>query len=183
MISAVSEVEQDRDVVARQERGDERVPAKFRPTSPRTEIARGAGWSVIVSRAQDGLLIEHVHSDGRSGRSTGRLPDPSSRSHVVVVIFGTAAGAGERCGLIGGLVTAAVVRVQVQLRDGTIVSADTDPAPKALDADLRTFVMETPLDEQPFGPDYPPAVHEYLLLSANGSVLQRLASSREPRRS
>jgi hypothetical protein len=87
---------------------------------------------------------------GTSNRAATR---PSNRSTHVVAIFGTPATHRRGCGLIGGLVTAAVARAEVQLRNGTIVSAETDPAPKALEADLRTFVMMTPFDDQPFGPD------------------------------
>jgi hypothetical protein len=64
MILDVPEAERRFDPVAQQERDDDRVPAKFRPIGPRVQIACDAEWSVMVSRAQDGLIIEHAHIDG-----------------------------------------------------------------------------------------------------------------------
>jgi len=161
---------------------DDRVPAMFRPIGPGFEIARGADWSAMVSRAQDGFCISHAHSDGGSGLAHGRLPSPGSRSKHVVVIVGTPARQKEGAGFIAGLVMPNVTRVEVQLRDGTIISATAEAAPDALEADLRTFVITTPFDQQPLGPDFPPRVREYVLLASDGAVLERLANSRRPHR-
>ncbi len=150
MIPSVPEAEWD---------SDDRVPPMFRPIGPGVEIARGPDWSVTVGRTQDGFCISDAHSDGGSGFAHGRLPGSGSRSKHVVVIVGAPARQKEGVGFIAGLVMPNVARVQVQLRDGTSISASTEAAPDALEADLRTFVIRTPFDEQPLGPDFPVTSH------------------------
>jgi hypothetical protein len=165
MIPSVPEAEWD---------SDDRVPPMVRPIGPGAEIARRADWSVTVGRTQDGFCVSHAHSDGGSGFAHGRLPGPGSRSKHVVVIVGTPARQKEGVGFIAGLVIPNVARVQVQLRDGTVISAQTEAAPDALEVDLRTFVMTTPFDEQPVGPGFSPRVHEYVLFESDDTVLERL---------
>jgi hypothetical protein len=165
MIPSVPEAEWD---------SDDRVPPMFRPIGPGVEIARGADWSVMVSRAQDGFCISHAHSDGGTSVAHGRLPGAGSRSKHVVVIVGTPARQKEGVGFIAGLVMPNVARVEVQLRDGTVISAQTEAAPDALEADLCTFVITTPFDEQPLGPGFSPRVHEYVLFASDYTVLERL---------
>ena len=55
----------------------------------------------------------------------------------------------------------------------------TEAAP-ALDADLRTFAVRAPADGQPLklGPGFPPLVSAYVLFASDGTVLERLESSR-----
>ena len=122
-----------------------------------------------------------AHSDGGSAFAHGRLPVPGSRSKHVVVIVGAAARQKDGVGFIAGLVMANVARVQVQLRDGTSISAPTEAAPDALEADLRTFVIRTPFDVQPLGPDFPPRVREYVLFASDDAVLERLVFPRPSR--
>jgi hypothetical protein len=149
---------------------DDRRPPTFRPIEPRVEIARGADWSIMVSRSQDaGFCITNTDSGGDSGVAHGRLPGPGSRSkHVVAIVGRPVASRKEAVGFVTGLVTANVARVEVELRDDTVISAQTEAAPDALDADLRTFVITTPFDEQPLGPDFAPWVREYVLRASDG---------------
>jgi hypothetical protein len=178
MILGMPEGDNGSDFVARQGRGDDRVMPKFRPLGPRAEIARGADWSVMVSRAQGGFLIEHAHSDGGSGRTIGRLPDGGDSSQYVVAIVGTPARRENGVGLVAGLVTANVARVEGQLSDGTSVAAQTEPAPDALGADLRMFVITTPFGHRPFGLGHPLLVHECVLFASDGAFLERLPLAR-----
>jgi hypothetical protein len=69
-------------------------------------------------------------------------------------------------------------RVEAQFRDGSCISARTEAAPDALEADLRTFVIRSPLDEQPFGPGFPSWTREYVLFASDDTVLERLESFR-----
>jgi hypothetical protein len=155
----------------------------FRPIGPEVEIARSADWSIMVSRSQDGgFCISHARTGGGSGISAGRLPGPGDRSKHVVMIVGAPAMRKGHVGFVAGLVTPDVARVQVQFRDGTSISAQTEAAPDALNADLRMFVIETPCDEEPFGPDFPPWTREKVLFASDGSVLERLTNTRRPRR-
>ena len=172
MIPSVPEAEWD---------SDDRVPAMFRPIGPRVEIAGGADWSLMVSRVQDGFCISHAHSDGGSAFAAGRLPSPVSRSKHAMAIVGTPASWEGGVGFVTGLVMPNVARVEVQLRDGTRISAPTEATPDALEADLRTFVIRTPFDEQPFRPDYPLLVREYVLFASDDAVLERLGFSRRTR--
>jgi hypothetical protein len=161
---------------------DDRVPAKFRPIGPQVEIARSADWSIMVSRSQDGFCISHSRTDGGSGISAGRLPSPGDGSKHLVMSVGTPAMRKGHVGFVAGLVMSNVARVQVQFRDGTSISTQTEAAPDALEADLRTFVIKTPCDDQPFGPGFPPWVREHVLFASDGAVLERLTKSRGPRR-
>src|SRR6266511_798445 len=147
----------------------------YRSVGGTAEIARGEDWSLTAWKTADGLCLAHARPDGGLARVRGRVPsDPSS---CVVVVHGIPATSKGRCGLLAGLVLAAVSRVEVQLHDGTILSTDTLPVPATLNADLRTFVILTPFDGQPSGPSYPPAAVE--LVASDGRVLQRL--TRRPR--
>lgn len=74
-----------------------------------------------------------------------------------------------------------VARVEVEVRDGTRISALTEAARDVLEADLRTFVIRTTFDGQPFGPGFPPMVLEYVLFASDDTVLERLGSSRRTR--
>ena len=153
--------------------------AKFRPIGPEVEVVRDDDWTVTVSRSQtNGFCISQAHSDGRHGVSSGHFPQPGDRSqHVVSIIATTAGENGVR--LATGLVTSNVARVQVEFPDGTSVSVQTEAAP-ALDADLRTFAVRAPADGQPLklGPGFPPLVSAYVLFASDGTVLERLESSR-----
>jgi hypothetical protein len=154
----------------------------FRPVGPEVEIVRSADWSITASRSQDGgFCVLHAGTGGGSGVSAGRLPGPGDRSKHVVMIVGAPAMRKGHVGFVAGLVTPDVARVQVRFRDGTSISAETEAAPDALDADLRTFVMETPADEQPFGPGFPPWMREHVLFASDGAVLERRTNSRQPR--
>jgi hypothetical protein len=163
---------------------DDRRPPRLRPIEPRVEIGRGADWSVMVSRSQDGgFCISNTRIGGGSSVASGRLPGPGSRSkHVVAIVAHPVSSEKEPGGLVTGPVTANVARVDVEFRDGTIISAQTEAAPNTLDADLRTFVITAPFDEQPLGPDFAPWVHEYVLRAPDGAVLERLTSPHRPRR-
>jgi hypothetical protein len=172
MIRSVPEAEWD---------SDDRVPPMFRPIRPEGEIARGADWSVTVGRTQDGFCISAAHGDGGVGYASGRLPSPGGRSKHVVVLLGCPVASREGVGFVAGLVMPNVARVEVELRDGTIISDQTETAPNTLDAELRTFVITTPFDEQPLGPDFAPWVREYVLLASDGAVLERLALARRSR--
>jgi hypothetical protein len=172
MIPSVPEAEWDSDF----------RPAMFRPIGPQIEITDDADLSIEVSRAQDGgFCILHARSGGGSGGCAGRLPGPDDRSKHVVAIIGAPAMRKGGVGFVTGLVTPNVARVEVELRDGTRISAPTEVAPDALEADLRTFVIRTPADEQPFGPGYPPWTREYVLFASDDAVLERLGSSRRTR--
>jgi hypothetical protein len=150
-------------------------PAMFRPIGPQIEITDDADLSIKVSRARDGgFCILHARSGGGSGVTAGRLPGPDDRSKHVVAIVGTPATRKEGVGFVTGLVMPNVARVKVQFRDGSCISAPTEAAPDALEADLGTFVIRTPFDGQPFGPDYPPMVREYVLFASDDAVLERL---------
>ena len=170
----------DVDLLAQQERLDARRLRAFRAAGPRVEIARGKDWSVMAWRTSDGFCIAHAHAHGGSGCSVGHIPctNPGDVPSYVVASFGTPATDRDGCGLIGGLVVPTVARVEVELRDGTVMSASTLPAPDALGADLRTFLILTPFDDQPFGPSHPPAVRVYTLIGSDGRVLQRLRNPR-----
>jgi hypothetical protein len=159
----------------------QRARAMFHPIGPRIEIARDADWSIEVSRAQDGFCISHTRGNGGSGFTKGRLPSSDSRSKHVVAIIGAPAMRKGGVGFVTGLVTPNVARVEVQFRDGTCISAPTEAAPDALEADLRTFVIRTPADEQPFGPGYPPWTREYVLFASDDAVLERLGFSHRTR--
>jgi hypothetical protein len=154
---------------------DDRVPPMFRPIGPQIEITDDADLSIKVSRAQDGgFCILHARSGGGSGVTAGRLPGPDDRSKHVVAIIGTPRTRKGGVGFVTGLVMPNVARVEVQFRDGSCISAPTEAAPDALEADLRTFVIGTPFDGQPFGPGYPPMVREYVLFASDDAVLERL---------
>ena len=122
----------------------QRARAMFLPIGPEVEIARDADWSVSVSRAQDGFCISHARSEGGGGYAIGGLPSPDDRSQHVVADLANPASRKEGVGFIVGIVTPNVARVEVGLRDGTRISAPTEAAPDALEADLRTFVIRTP---------------------------------------
>jgi hypothetical protein len=161
---------------------DQRRPPMFRPMGPEVEIARSADWSITVSRSQDGgFCISHSGADGGSGIAAGGLPSPGDDSKRLVMDIGSPAMRKGHVGFVAGLVTPDVARVQVRFRDGTSISAETEAAPDVLDADLRTFVMETPADEQPFGPGFPPWMREHVLFASDGAVLERRTNSRQPR--
>ncbi len=76
-------------------------------------------------------------------------------------------------GVICGLVAAAVARVEVELRDGAVVSVDTLPSPDALATDLRTFLIRLRFDGQPRGSSYPPVIGAFSCLDSDGVVLER----------
>jgi hypothetical protein len=170
MIPSVPEANSDSDC---------RVPVMFRPIGPQIEITDDADLSIKVSRAQDGgFCILHACSGGGSGVTAGRLPGPEDRSKHVVATIGTPRTRKEGVGFITGLVMPNVARVEVQFRDGSCISARTEAAPDALEADLRTFVIRSPLDEQPFGPGFPSWTREYVLFASDDTVLERLESFR-----
>ena len=173
----------DFDFLAEQERLDARAPAAYRPAGARVEIARGEDWSFMAWRTTNGFCVAHARPGGGSGRTVGRIPGANAGVPNVVAIFGTPATSRNQRGLIGGLVVAAVSRVEVELRDGTIMSAETVPAPAALSSDLRTFLILTPFDEQPFGPSYPPHVRMYTLVASDGRILERRPNTRPYSRS
>ncbi len=131
-------------------------------------------------RTADGFCVANADTGGGSGRSLGRKPHPRGTRFAVATV-GTAGRRSGGWGFFGGLVTAAVARVQIELRNGTTRSAATEPAPAALDADLRTFLILTPSDGVPVGPSYAPVVPVCTLLAADGRVLERLTNSRRPR--
>jgi hypothetical protein len=157
---------------------DERVPAAFRPIGPEIEVASNGDWSISVSRSHDGFCISHAGSTGSRGITAGRLPQPGGRSQHIVAILGKPAARSGSVGFVTGLVMPSVARVQVELRDGTHISALTEAAPDALEADLRTFAIMTPFDGQPFGPNFPPLVREYVFLASDDAVLERLEAHR-----
>jgi len=99
---------------------------------------------------------------------------------VVTIVGRPVASRKEAVGFVTGLVSPNVARVDVELRDGTIISAQTEPAPNTLDADLRTFVITTAFDKQPLGPSFAPWVREYVLRASDGAVLERLTNRRPP---
>ena len=99
----------------------------------------------------------------------------------MVADLATPASRKGSVGFIVGIVMPNVARVEVELRDGMRISAPTEAAPDALKADLRTFVIRTPADEQPFGPGYPPWTRENVLFASDDTVLERLGSSRRTR--
>jgi hypothetical protein len=143
----------------------------YQPIGATVEIARGEDWSLAAWETAEGFCLARAQPDGGLSRARGRVPvDPSS---YVIVVSGTPAMSSDRSGLLAGLVLTAVSRVEVELHDGTLLCTETLPAPAALGADLRTFVMLTPSSGQP-GPSYPPAAVE--LVASNGRVLQRLTT-------
>jgi hypothetical protein len=152
------------------------------PVGPEVEIARSADWSIMVSRSQDGgFCVLHAGTGGGSGVSAARPPGPGDRSKYILTMLGAPAMRKGHVGFVVGLVMPDVARVQVWFRDGTSISAETEAAPDALDADLRTFVIETPADEKPFGPGFPPWMQEHVLFASDGAVLERLTDLRQPR--
>jgi hypothetical protein len=68
-------------------------------------------------------------------------------------------------------VLTAVSRVEIELRDGTTLSAETLPAPAPLRGDIRTFVMLIPSHAQASTP--PASVN---LVASDGRLLQRLTT-------
>jgi hypothetical protein len=87
----------------------------------------------MVYRTADGFGVTYARRGGGSSNAIGRRPlGEGGASKYIVVVLGAPDPASDDRGVICGLVTAAVSRVEVELRDGAVVSADTLLSPDAL---------------------------------------------------
>lgn len=128
----------------------------------------------MVYRTADGFGVTYSRSSGASSSTIGKPPpDESSASAYIVALLGAPDPAGDGRGVICGLVTSAVSRVAVELRDGGTVSAETRELPGALDTDLRTFLLRPRSDGRPLGPGEPPSIRTFSCLASDGLVLER----------
>jgi hypothetical protein len=172
----VQEVPEDsnRNFVDEQERLD--ALRQFRPAEPRAEVAHGEDWSFMVYRTADGFGVTFARHGGGSAHAIGSGPlREGGASKYIVVMLGAPYPASDGRGVICGLVTAAVSRVEVELRDGAVASAETLPSPDALATDLRTLLIRPRFDGKPLGigPGQPPVVRTFSCLASDGLVLER----------
>jgi hypothetical protein len=145
----------------------------FRATEAPVEIASGDGWSVTVYRTADGFGVSYARASGGSSFATGTFPFSEGRaSRYIVVALGAPDPASDGRGMFCGLVAASVARVEVEVRDGSVVSAETLPLPNVLATDLRAFLLRPRPDGRPLSLSDPPT-RAFSCLAADGSVLER----------
>jgi hypothetical protein len=73
------------------------------------------------------------------------------------------------------MVAPAVSRIEIELANGEVVSAQSRPAPEALATEVRTFLIRAAF-EKPYGPGHPPLIRAYTFVAADGRILERLNS-------
>jgi hypothetical protein len=171
------------DFIGEQERLDSlrRVPAEMKASGARVEVARGEDWSFMAWRSPEGFCLAYASRQPRNScRSCGRIPGNEAHSRCLVATLATPTGASDGLGAIVGIVMPQVARIDVELADGRVESADTLPAPAPLDTDLRTFLIRTPLDALPVGPGFPPLIRAYRACASDGQLLERLALGASP---
>lgn len=168
------------DFFAGLDRADERwVPPEMARVGPRAELARGPDWAAAAWRSAKGICVAYVSGDANNwGAGCGPRPeeadgDPLTPDTLSTFIMTPGRSADGR-GAIVGAVTGAVARVELELRDGRVLRAETQRAP-ALETDARFFVVRAPLEiERPpgAGPRSTP-VRTYLAYDAEGKLVER----------
>ncbi|MGH3093646.1 MAG: hypothetical protein ACRDOG_15155 [Gaiellaceae bacterium] len=163
--------------LAEQERVDREpwTPPWSKPTGTRVEVARGADWSFMAWRTQDGLCIAYAAGAATNwGRSCGGPPDVAGdrfSSDYLVATLVTPSDTADGIGAIVGAVTHEVARVELELADGRVLSAPTEESPAALDTDARLFFIRTPLEAPPN------PVRAYITYGSRGERLERFPTS------
>jgi hypothetical protein len=152
-----------------------RAPSDMRAVGSRVEVARGDDWSLMAWRSPAGFCIAYAWSDvTHSVRSCGRIPSgESGASRYLVATLGVPAPASDRQGIVAGIVTPAVSRIEVELADGRVLAARTLPSPAALGADIRIFFLRTRFDQVTPRPGGVRPVRAYTSFGSDGSLLER----------
>ena len=139
----------------------------------------GDGWSLIAWRSDRGICLDFAvpgnFASGCGFPVAGATTSPESQPHAIAGLLTRGLSADGGVG-VGGLVSPAVHRVEVELADGTRVAAPLYDAPAKLATNLRFFAVNS---REAASPER--QVTALVAYNAGGKVLERLPlQSRQP---
>lgn len=118
------------------------TPPEWKPQEPRVELERGLDWSFMAWHSAGGICVAYAAGDASNwARACGPVSADSTASLLTwLYVPSQTSGASDGHGAMAGAVTPDVDRIEVELADGRVLSAQTRPA-AGVAAEARFFLV------------------------------------------